>query len=197
MRNFYFLFSSKGQFAGLFERCLKTKEGGLTRLRHSGKKGLTHREYLFCNNYVNSGDVKRSAEAAGYKVEPELAGNKLLQRDDISAKIDELYGQKKRNLLYKACRGYEKLAFGGISDAIKLIYSENISPEKVCKMDLFNVAEIKRPRDGMLEIKFFDRFKALEKLQQLDFLGANQNTSFYDAIEGSIKSINFADHFEN
>lgn len=161
------------------------------------KKNLTHREYLFCNYYVNSGDVKKSATLAGYKVEPELVGYKLLQRDNINAKIDDLYTQKKKNLLYKACSGYEKLAFGGVSDAIKLIYSENLPLDAICKMDLFNVAEIKKPRDGMLEIKFFDRFKALEKLQQLDFLSNEQNKSFYNAIENSIKSLNLADNFDN
>ena len=87
--------------------------------------------------------------------------------------------------------GY-KFAFGTISDAIKLIYSENLSLDSISKMDLFNVAEIKKPRDGMLEIKFFDRFKALEKLQQLDFLSTNQNNSFYNAIENSIKSLNLS-----
>ena len=112
-------------------------------MKHSSKKKLTHREYLFCNNYVNSGDVKKSALLAGYKVEPECVGYKLLQQADINAKIDELYSQKKKNLLYKACSGYEKLAFGSVSDAIKLIYSENLPLDTICKMDLFNVAEIK------------------------------------------------------
>lgn len=161
------------------------------------KKKLTHRENLFCNNYVNSGDVKKSATLAGYKVEPESVGYKLLQRKDINSKIDELYNQKKKNLIYKACSGYEKLAFGSVSDAIKLIYSDTLSLDNVCKMDLFNVAEIKKPRDGMLEIKFFDRFKALEKLQQLEFLSDNQNLSFYDAIENSIKSLNIAANSNN
>ena len=100
-------------------------------------------------------------------------------------------------MLYKACRGYEKLAFGSISDAIKLIYSDNISLDAICRMDLFNVAEIKKPRDGMLEIKFFDRFKALEKLQQLDFLSANQNNSFYSAIENSLQSLNPSEFSED
>lgn len=161
-------------------------------MKHSIKKKLTHRENLFCSNYVNSGDVKKSAVSAGYKIEPEFVGYKLLQRDDINFKIEALYAQKKKNLLYKACSGYEKLAFGGVSDAIKLIYSDSISLNDICKMDLFNVAEIKKPRDGMLEIKFFDRFKALEKLQQLDFLNPSQNLSFYDAIENSVKSLNIA-----
>ena len=156
-------------------------------------EALTQREYKFCNYYVNSGDIRKSAAFAGYKVEPEIAGYKLLQRADINSKIDELYAQKKKNLLYKACRGYEKLAFGSVSDAIKLIYSENISMDTINHMDLFNVAEIKKPREGTLEIKFFDRFKALEKLQQLDFLNVNQNNSFYDAIEKSIKALNLTE----
>lgn len=163
-------------------------------LKHSIKKKLTYRECLFCNYYVNSGDVKKSAIIAGYKSEPECIGYKLLQRDDINSKIDELYNQKKKNLLYKACSGYEKLAFGSVSDAFKLIYSENISLDTISKMDLFNVSEIKKPRDGMLEIKFFDRFKALEKLQQLEFLSTNQNMSFYNAIENSIKALDLDDN---
>lgn len=162
-------------------------------MKQKNDKGLTQREYKFCYNYVNSGEVKKSAIYAGYKVEPEIAGNKLLQREDINAQIEKLYMQKKKNLLYKACSGYEKLAFGGIADSIKLIYSDNINLEAIYKMDLFNVAEIKRPREGMLEIKFFDRFKALEKLQQLDFVDSKQNTSFYDAIENSIKAIQISE----
>ena len=162
-------------------------------MKRSLNGNLTQRECKFCSYYVNSGEVKKSAAFAGYKVDPETAGYKLLLRDDISAKIDELYAQKKKNLLYKACRGYEKLAFGSVSDAIKLIYSESLSLDAISRMDLFNVSEIKRPREGTLEIKFFDRFKALEKLQQLDFLNVNQNTSFYDAIESSVKAMSLAE----
>lgn len=154
---------------------------------------LTKREYKFCYNYVNSGDVKRSAICAGYKVDPEVVGNKLLQREDINSQVESLYTQKKKNLLYKACSGYEKLAFGTISDAIKLVYSDNVNLETVCKMDLFNIAEIKKPRDGSLEIKFFDRFKALEKLQQLDFCESQPNMSFYDAIENGLKSMKISE----
>ena len=33
-------------------------------------------------------------------------------------------------------------------------------------MDLYSVSEIKRPKDGSMEIKFFDPLKALEKLYE-------------------------------
>ena len=35
------------------------------------------------------------------------------------------------------------------------------------QMDLFGVAELKRPKGGGMEIKFFDRIKALEALAAL------------------------------
>ena len=50
-------------------------------------------------------------------------------------------------------------------------------------MDFFNVAEIKKLKDGDMEIKIFDRIKALEKLQQMNFSEQKQALSFYNAIE--------------
>ena len=38
----------------------------------------------------------------------------------------------------------------------------------LAESDLFNVSEIKRVKGGGVEIKFFDRQKALEKLEELD-----------------------------
>ena len=51
-------------------------------------------------------------------------------------------------------------------------------------MDLFNISEIKKKKNGEVEIKFFDRLKALEKLTELstgtDYGSAS---SLYAAIE--------------
>ena len=58
--------------------------------------------------------------------------------------------------------GYERLAFGSTSDAFRLLMSEG--ELDVQTLDLYNVSEIKKPKDGAMEIKFFDRLKALEKL---------------------------------
>ena len=37
----------------------------------------------------------------------------------------------------------------------------------ISKLDLFNVSEIKRVKGGGVEVKLFDRLKALEKLFEL------------------------------
>lgn len=73
--------------------------------------------------------------------------------------------QKRRRVLARlAAIGYRRLAFGGIGDALRLLYMGEPEAEQLEEMDLFLVSEIKRNKDGMLEIKFFDRMKALDKL---------------------------------
>ena len=81
--------------------------------------------------------------------------------------------------------GYRRLAFGKISDAVSLLYMENPSREQLEHMDLFLVSEIKRPKDGSMEIKFFDRLKALEKLTD-DSEKEDRATPFYDAIAQAV-----------
>ena len=80
--------------------------------------------------------------------------------------------------------GYEKLAFGDICDPIRLLFCEEVSPRALKKMDLFSVAEIKRPKGGGMEIKFVDRLKALQCMEA--FVGANKaDGGFYEALERS------------
>lgn len=90
--------------------------------------------------------------------------------------------------------GLRRLAFGEIQDAVTLLFeSEEGIIEKLPQLDLFNISEIKRVKGGGMEIKFFDRLKALEKLSQVISTADNSQTkSFYDALEkstaGSVKA---------
>ena len=48
----------------------------------------------------------------------------------------------------------------------------------------FSVSEIKRQKGGGIEVKFFDRLKALEKLESLCLSDSNDSVrAFYSAIE--------------
>lgn len=93
----------------------------------------------------------------------------------------------------RACLGYEKLALGGIADAVHLMYCENPSAEDLAHLDLFNVAEIKRPKDGAMEIKFFDRLKALEKLGELDENASKKTATLFEALQNGAKALEKAD----
>ena len=84
--------------------------------------------------------------------------------------------------------GYERLAFGSTSDAFRLIMSGSDDVCDVGSLDLFNVAEVKKPKDGAMEIKFFDRLKALD---QMTAFPDNEDAaaSFYDAISACADSL--------
>lgn len=87
--------------------------------------------------------------------------------------------------------GFRRLAFGDIQDAVKLLFEteENIL-SSLPSLDLFNISEIKRQKGGGMEIKFFDRVKALEKLREITGADERQTAlSFYDALEKSASRI--------
>jgi len=57
-------------------------------------------------------------------------------------------------------------------------------------MDLFCVSEIRKPRENALEIKFFDRLEALEKLAQLSEKNDTESSiPFYQAIEQGLTAM--------
>ena len=81
--------------------------------------------------------------------------------------------------------GFERLAFGDVTDAVRLLFAEEINPRTLKKMDLFNVAEIKRMKGGGMEIKFADRLKALQCLEQLRPEDGSDSGALYQALEAS------------
>lgn len=128
------------------------------------EKRLTRRERAFCGCFVNTGDATLAARRSGY-ADAEAAGEALLCRADVTREILRLSEQREHSLEQLAAAGYRRLAFGNIADAVSLLYMEHPAREELQGMDLFMVSEIKRPKDGSMEIKFFDRLKALEKLE--------------------------------
>ncbi len=83
-----------------------------------------------------------------------------------------------------------KLAFGSVSDAVSLLFmGEEEALQRLPKLNLYSVSEIKRPKGGGMEIKFFDRIKACEKLRELSSDGKEGETSFFEALEKSSENI--------
>lgn len=152
------------------------------------EKKLTARELEFCRLFVNTGDAEYSAKSAGYRAESCRTGERLLCKKEVAEQIDCLLKQRERSAADMAGVGYRRLAFGNISDAVSLLYMDNPTREKLSNMDLFLVSEIKRPKDGSMEIKFFDRLKALEKLEAKKE-EADGAKSLFDAIDRGARSV--------
>lgn len=86
-------------------------------------------------------------------------------------------------------KGLKQLAMGDITDAVSLLYlSDEEAMARLPKLNLFNVSEIKRPKGGGLEIKFFDRIKAFERLGDASGGDNSEGLSFYQALEKSIEN---------
>ena len=66
--------------------------------------------------------------------------------------------EKERSSQDKLRQGFERLAFGSVTDAVRLLFEEGTT-SSLEGMDLFNVSEIKRLKGGGMEIKFADRLK--------------------------------------
>lgn len=152
-------------------------------------KKLTGREELFCRLYVSCRNSREAAFRAGYTVCPEITSRKLLAKSAVRETIDRM----KKEVSFTAEEvkaGLHRIAFASSADAVKLLLCEDYETLDIEELDLFNVAEIKRPKGGGLEIKFFDRIKALERLGELSEVSQdNSAVPFYEALEKSAASL--------
>lgn len=131
----------------------------------SPKSPLTEREELFCEYFARTCDPGFSAARAGWRVLSEHRGLRFLREKRIRDAIRRL---QKENAIPSASSGLARLAFGSNRDAIRLaLCEEPMSAEELDRLDLYAVSEFKRPKGGGVELKFFDRIKALEALANL------------------------------
>lgn len=154
---------------------------------------MTDKERLFCFYYAEDGDARGCAARAGFVVAPRRSAARLLAREEIRNEISRLE-KEKRATSSEVEKGLRRLAFGSVADALKLMLcEETVSAEEIEKLDLFNVSDIKRPKGGGLEIKFFDRLKALERLEKLGTGEENSQSSFVQALAEGAKMLSRED----
>ena len=138
---------------------------------------LNKREMEFCRFFVICRDSREAAAKAGFAF-PERSGMRLLGKQAVLTEIDRLSEQVKTAA--SAVDGLRRIAFGSVTDAIKLVLGEE--PLELEGLDLFMVSEIKKTDKGV-EIKFYDRIKALSELLSVSESGESRGTSqFVEAI---------------
>lgn len=132
------------------------------------EKNIKSEHDAFCCWYVILGNAAEAAEKAGFPKEKALSeAVKCLRSPECRKTISEL-----RDILSDGgniTAGLKRLAFGSCTDAVYLVFADELPPPSVIGgLDLFNVSEIKRVKGGGVEIKLFDRLKALEKLFEME-----------------------------
>ena len=103
---------------------------------------------------------------------------RLLDKQAVIDEIDRLSEQVRTAV--SAVDGLKRIAFGSVADAVKLVlHPDTVEPEA---LDLFMVSELKCTDKGV-EVKFFDRIKALTALLQVtDSAESNETSRFVEAI---------------
>lgn len=140
---------------------------------------LTSKEMDFCRFFAVCRNVREAAQKAGFLF-PERTGLKMLAKKQILSEI-ERYGEVIKQSA-EATDGLRRIAFGSVADVVKLIFSPELA-EDAEKLDLFMISEIKLPKTGGVEVKFFDRIKALEALLKVSETGTDEGAApFINAI---------------
>ena len=138
----------------------------------------------FAAAYAECGNVYEAAVAAGAKRGPTAAleGLRCIFSRGAAGKAGALRSRRAR---CPADQGLRRLAFGRNNDAAALAFAETVTPEMIEQADLFGVSEIKAGK-GTLEIKFFDRLKALDLLREAEKEegSAGSATEILNAIYG-------------
>lgn len=122
----------------------------------------------FAAVYARGANAEEAAISAGIApVRAKLDGLKLLLKSTVRRQV-----RRARAALFsdeaEVRSGLERLAYGRANDAVALAFCEEVTPEMLAGADLYNVSEIKKVKGGGVEIKFFDRQKALEALAELN-----------------------------
>lgn len=129
------------------------------------KTKLTAKEWLFCRYYILTNNAREAAAKSGCLILPEKAGERMLKKDRVQKELKKMRKNERLNKS-EVTAGLRRLAFGSVADAIRLLMEESDSMP-IEALDLYNISEIKRTAGKGVEIKFFDRLKALDRLAEL------------------------------
>ncbi|MDE5600598.1 MAG: terminase small subunit [Oscillospiraceae bacterium] len=112
-------------------------------------------------------NAKEAAIRAGYsRLIADRTASKLLGRRDIVNYIENLHiGLKRDQIIDLAVTALKRIAFYRPNDVVFLaLKSSELTEKQIEELDLFQLSELKKLKDGGFEVKFSDRSKAIDSL---------------------------------
>ena len=146
---------------------------------------LEEREEDFCLFYREMGNGREAALAAGYPARTaEKEALRLLADRRIQRRLGQLRKAERSRREDEIAAGLRRLAFGPANDAVRLaVLGGELPAGELERMDFYCLSELKVGDKG-IEMKFFDRQKALALLRELEAGSpAGRRSSFYEALE--------------
>ena len=124
---------------------------------------LNARQKLFCHWFALTRDAQGAADRCFRAPEKREEALRLLQTplaQDYLRQVEAALGGE--GLTATAEEGYRRLAFGPVTDAVRLMFPTEDETPPLEEMDLYNISKISQAKGG-LEITFFDRLAAQQK----------------------------------
>lgn len=138
-------------------------------------------------------DTKAEAYKADFPSKPAEGESKITgnpQKNKGSKDSEEEQGYRQSCGKETVEEGLRRLAFGRITDAVRLLYQTGDNTEELDSLDLYAISELKRGKDGLLEVKFYDRLKALQFLKELEHSQKEEaEAPLYRALEKSARGL--------
>ena len=138
---------------------------------------------IYCKNNLNA---KKAAVKAGFS---EKSYEKILAKPEIKNYINNFKVELEREKIFKtAISNLNKIIETKVNDVIVLAANfETITKKEIEKLNLFQLAEIKKLKDGSFEFKLIDKIKAIATITALlEKLNVKENKTqineFLDAL---------------
>ena len=149
-------------------------------------QNLTKAQKKFLYHFFRSRNVEEASAACGFSHDSAYEeGMKILSHPQAFGFLASMAVTMKKASCSTVEDALERLINGRINDAVILAETsqEELTEADIRKLDLYNVSEFKIGK-GICEIKFADRLKAIEKLNEIRTGKAVDDLaqSFFDAI---------------
>ncbi|MBQ3940875.1 MAG: terminase small subunit [Oscillospiraceae bacterium] len=127
--------------------------------------GTAARKRAFCRWYAVLGNPYEAAVRAGYPPQEAADAAVRLLSQPVCRQYLAAAGTPPVPVRQLVLAGLTRLAFGRTNDAVQLAFAEELPDEdRLNALDLYAVSEIRRDKNGGVEVKLFDRQRALERL---------------------------------
>lgn len=144
-------------------------------------KKLTEGEEMFCRAFLDTRNAREAAARAGYR-SPLKQGVKLMAGEEVAKELDRLLHREP--CTDEVTQGLRRVAFGSVADGVRLALSAGeVTAGELENMDLFNLSELKFSKGGVVEVKFYDRMEALDRLYRVAQEQKQNGDPFYHAME--------------
>ena len=129
-----------------------------------------NRMWLFAQEYIVDLNATRAAVRAGYtERHAAVTASKLLRNTNVEYWIDEAQELKARSrniTVDRVLEEYRRIAFAQTTDMVTLKggYVQLSDTDSLTTEQKSAISQIRQKKDGELEVKFYDKLKALDAL---------------------------------